>query len=43
MSQLKARADIDAREEELRLAVKERKTMVKAKKEELRDKRKKEA
>ena len=42
-AQLKARADIDAREEELRLAVKERKTIVKAKKEELRDKRKKEA
>ena len=42
-AQLKARADIDAREEELRLAVKERKAMVKAKKEELRAKRKKEA
>ena len=42
-AQFKARADIDAREEELRLAVKERKAMVKAKKEELRDKRKKEA
>lgn len=41
-AQLKARADIDAREEELRLAVKERKAMVKAKKE-LRAKRKKEA
>ena len=42
-AQLKARADIDAREEELRLAVKDRKAMVKAKKEELRAKRKKEA
>ena len=42
-AQLKTRAEMDAREEELRLAVKEHKAMVKAKKEELRAKRKKEA
>ena len=37
-AQLRARAEIDAREEELRLAVQERKAAVKAKKEELRSK-----